>query len=106
MEPSRVRHGAYAWPEPGRSHGPTFYLYPTSRYSVRIRRLIAWLPLVLAGLVTPAQADFELENAFPNLTFQTAVDIQVPNSASNNNRIFVVEKRGVISVFPEASTSR
>lgn len=92
-------------PEPGRPRGPTFYLYPTSRYPVPIRRLIAWLPFVLAGLVTPAHADFELENAFPNLTFQTAVDIQVPNSASNNNRIFVVEKRGVISLFPEASSS-
>ncbi len=71
---------------------------------MRIRCLI--VPFVLAVIASPAHADIELEAAFPNLSFQTAVDIQVPqNSAANNNRIFVVEKRGVISVFPEASSS-
>ena len=70
---------------------------------MRIRHLFAWLPLILAGTVSSARADLELQNAFPNLTFQLAVDIQVPNSTTNNNRIFVVEKRGVISVFPETS---
>lgn len=73
---------------------------------MRIRGSIVWLPLVLTFAAPPAHAEFELENAFPNLTFQFAVDIQVPNSASNNNRIFVLEKRGVISVFPEAATSQ
>ena len=73
---------------------------------MRIRRSIAWLPFLVATSLTPAHAEFELVDAFPNLAFDFAVDIQVPGSASNNNRIFVVEKRGVISVFPELSTAQ
>jgi len=67
---------------------------------VRIRRSI-FCASVLATLgFTPARAQHTLEDAFPNLTFQAAVDIQVPN-ASIVSRLYVVEKSGLIYVFPE-----
>jgi len=37
--------------------------------------------------------------AFPNLSFQRPLDIQ--NAGDGSDRIFVVEQRGVISVFPD-----
>ncbi len=45
----------------------------------------------------PARADYSLTQAFPNFTFSFATDIQAANDGSN--RLFVVEKRGVIWVF-------
>ncbi len=55
---------------------------------------------VLAVCMTPfnVQAQVDLENAFPNLTFQRPVDFQIPGDGSN--RVFVVEQAGVIQVFP------
>ena len=42
-------------------------------------------------------AQFQIENAFSNLSFIRPVDLQ--NAGDGSNRIFVVEQRGVISVF-------
>lgn len=44
---------------------------------------------------------FELQKAFPNLSFTRPVDLQ--NAADGNNRLFVVEQRGRIYVFPNDS---
>jgi glucose/arabinose dehydrogenase len=52
----------------------------------------SWLFAPLA-----ARAEFQLEKAFPNLTFTFPTDIHPSNDGSN--RLFVVEKRGVIWVF-------
>ena len=71
--------------------------------NLRIHGLVFFVLLALAGSARLARAQaFQLENAFPNLTFEWAVDIQQPNSLfSGNQLLFVVEKRGVIYTFPE-----
>ena len=43
----------------------------------------------------------ELVNAFPNLSFTQPLDLQSPNDDSN--RIFIVEKTGMIKVFSNSS---
>ena len=48
------------------------------------------------------EAQVQLEQAFPNLTFTRPVDLQVPNDDSN--RIFVVEQHGTIYVFDNDSS--
>lgn len=68
---------------------------------MRTPSLIAWLTLTFVGGAVPAAAQYELEKAFPNLTFQYATDIQCPLAPPGAGRVFVVEKRGVITVFPE-----
>jgi glucose/arabinose dehydrogenase len=70
---------------------------------VSFRRLFAWLPLVAALAHSPAGAQYQLENAFPNLSFDFVVDIQSLGSLSieSQNRLFVAQKGGVIYVFPE-----
>jgi glucose/arabinose dehydrogenase len=47
-------------------------------------------------------AQFTLENAFPNLSFNDPLDLQ--NSGDGTNRIFVVERAGIIKVFPNSSS--
>jgi len=49
-------------------------------------------------------AQLQIELAFPYLTFQQPVDIQ--NASDGTNRLFVVEQRGVISVFPNNALSK
>ncbi len=49
-----------------------------------------------------ASAQFILENAFPNLTFNDPLDLQ--NSGDGTDRIFVVERAGRIKVFPNSSS--
>lgn len=44
-----------------------------------------------------AQPQLQIESAFPNLTFQQPVDIQ--NAGDGSNRIFILEQRGIITVF-------
>ena len=46
-------------------------------------------------------AEGSVVEAFPNLSFQRPLDIQ--NAGDGSDRIFVVEQRGVISVFPNES---
>jgi len=53
---------------------------------------------IALSCATPAASQIVLEDAFPNLTFLNPVDIQCARDGSN--RLFVVEKRGVISVMP------
>ena len=50
-----------------------------------------------------AQSQLQFESAFPNLTFQQPVDIQ--NAGDGSNRIFVLEQRGVISVFQNSQNT-
>ncbi len=49
-----------------------------------------------------AQSQLQIESAFPNLTFQQPVDIQ--NAGDGSNRIFIVEQRGIISVFQNSQS--
>lgn len=55
---------------------------------------------VLVTGAPPVAAQYSLENAFPNLTFQNVTDIQ---HVYDGTRIAVAEKRGVIYIFPEAT---
>lgn len=48
-------------------------------------------------------AQLQLEQAFPSLTFQQPVDIQ--NAGDGSNRLFVVEQKGIISVFLNNSSA-
>ncbi len=57
-------------------------------------------PLLFAVGNTNAQT--KIVEAFPNLSFSSPVDIQ--NASDGSNRIFVVEQRGIIKVFPDDST--
>ncbi len=45
----------------------------------------------------PSPASYQLTEAFPQLSFNRPVDLQ--NAGDGSNRVFVVEQRGVISVF-------
>lgn len=56
------------------------------------------MPMVaLALVIQPVSAQIELQQAFPALTFTRPVDLQ--HAGDGTNRLFVVEQRGVISVF-------
>ncbi|MCW9712759.1 PQQ-dependent sugar dehydrogenase [Aliifodinibius salicampi] len=46
----------------------------------------------------PADTSYTIEAAFPELEFTRPVDLQHPGDGSD--RLFVVEQRGIISVFP------
>lgn len=60
-----------------------------------IRYMMPFLGLIL--LLMPLQAQFSLENAFPNLGFSRPVDLQ--HAGDGSNRLFVVEQEGRIQVF-------
>ncbi len=66
-----------------------------------VRSLVRFLGLAAAAgallTVSPARAEYRLLQAFPYLTFTFATDIQPANDGTD--RLFVVEKRGVIWVF-------
>lgn len=66
-----------------------------------IRILIFLLCAICASI--SAFAQFELKPAFPNLSFTRPVDLQHPGDATN--RLFVVEQRGIISVFQNDSNA-
>ncbi|MCK5032328.1 MAG: PQQ-dependent sugar dehydrogenase [Calditrichia bacterium] len=51
--------------------------------------------LILSGTFLNAQIDLEI--AFPNLSFTRPVDLR--HAGDNSNRLFVIEQRGIISVF-------
>lgn len=48
-------------------------------------------------------AQFTLENAFPNISLLDPVNLQ--NSGDGTNRIFVAERAGIIKVFPNSSST-
>ena len=58
------------------------------------------LLLILIQYTNYAQYNFEV--AFPNLTFSSALDLQ--NAGDGSDRLFAVERSGVIKVFPNQST--
>ena len=55
------------------------------------------------SLQASAQAQFQIEKAFPNLTFTRPVDLQA--DPLSDNRLFVVEQAGLIRVFQNSSLS-
>ncbi|AFH48990.1 Glucose/sorbosone dehydrogenase [Ignavibacterium album JCM 16511] len=59
------------------------------------------IPLLLF-LTIRTDAQYNFQNAFPNLTFTSPVDLQ--NSGDGTNRLFVVEQAGRIKVFPNNSS--
>lgn len=54
--------------------------------------------ILITGMNTNAQ--FTLQNAFPNLTFSSPLFLT--HSGDGTNRIFVVEQSGIIKVFPNS----
>lgn len=62
----------------------------------------AILFLLFSIFLSLAHADVNLESAFPNLSFTRPVDFQ--HAGDGSDRVFVVEQRGVISVFSNTST--
>jgi glucose/arabinose dehydrogenase len=61
------------------------------------------LIIFLAVLYSEGKAQFQLIEAFPNLTFNDPVDFQYANDETN--RLFVVEQRGIIKVFQNSSSA-
>lgn len=59
--------------------------------------------LISLFIASNVRAQFTLENAFPNLSFSSPIDLQ--NSGDGTNRIFVVERAGRIKVFPNSSSA-
>lgn len=55
------------------------------------------------GFVDLGQIEFNLENAFPEFSFQRPIDIQ--NAGDDSGRIFVAEHRGVIHVLFNSKAS-
>jgi glucose/arabinose dehydrogenase len=53
--------------------------------------------LLLTFNTASSQAQFQLQNAFPSLTFTRPVDLQ--HAGDGTDRLFVVEQAGVIKVF-------
>jgi glucose/arabinose dehydrogenase len=66
------------------------------RKEVNMKKLLMFLLLVIAINVNAQQ--YQLQVAFPNLTFSSALDLQHPGDGTD--RIFVVERDGRIKVFP------
>lgn len=56
-----------------------------------------FLIFFLVFFLQSANAQYQLQDAFPNLTFENAVDLQ--HAGDGSDRIFVVEQAGVIKVF-------
>ncbi len=72
---------------------------------MRLSRAVISL-LFIAVPACDGHAQFELQPAFPNLTFDRPVDLQHPGDGSG--RLFVVEQAGVIKVFdnsPEVASA-
>jgi glucose/arabinose dehydrogenase len=60
-------------------------------------RLNLFFAVLLISAAAHSQSQFQLQNAFPNLTFSRPVDLQHPGDGTD--RLFVVEQAGVIRVF-------
>jgi glucose/arabinose dehydrogenase len=68
-----------------------------------MKRPLAIAALVLLG-TAPARADYQLEPAFPYVSFLVPTDLQAPPDGTQ--RLFVVEKFGTIQVFPAYFTAQ
>jgi|WetSurMetagenome_2_1015567.scaffolds.fasta_scaffold16889_3 glucose/arabinose dehydrogenase len=71
--------------------------------SVQPVSIIKYSFLILIGFTNSSFGQFELENAFPNLSFNNPV--YLTNSGDGSNRIFVVEQSGKIMVYPNSSST-
>jgi glucose/arabinose dehydrogenase len=60
------------------------------------------LLLILVLFNKMGSAQFQLQEAFPNLTFASPIDFQYANDGID--RIFVVEQKGIIKVFQNSSS--
>ena len=67
-----------------------------------IRNLVHVI-ILLCITGTSINAQFTLQNAFPNLTFSSPVFLTHASDGSNRN--FVVEQAGIIKVFPNSSNA-
>jgi glucose/arabinose dehydrogenase len=67
-----------------------------------IRKLLHVI-IILFITGTSINAQFTLQNAFPNLTFNSAVFLT--HADDNTDRIFIVEQSGRIKVFPNSSNA-
>ena len=67
-----------------------------------IRNLV-YVIILLCITGTSINAQFTLQNAFPNLTFNGAVFLT--HADDNTDRIFIVEQAGRIKVFPNSSNA-
>jgi glucose/arabinose dehydrogenase len=75
-------------------------IYPERRKIMRYRIVISIIVLLI--FTSNVSAQFMLEDAFPNLSFNDPIDLQ--NSGDGTNRIFVAERAGIIKVFPDSSS--
>jgi glucose/arabinose dehydrogenase len=79
--------------------------YSPSVIPAKLMRNLCTLGLFLLLLLTlrqPAFAQYTAENAFPNLTFPSPIELISPPDATN--RIFVASQTGVIHVFPNSQS--
>jgi hypothetical protein len=61
-----------------------------------------FLPVVFTFIgCQRTEAQLQIQNAFPKLNFEQPVDIQ--KAEDESNRLFVLEQKGIISVFPNSS---
>ena len=63
-----------------------------------MRRFSNLIALIIIFFTVDLLAQYDFEVAFPNLNFSSALDLQ--NAGDGSDRIFVVERGGVIKVFP------
>lgn len=68
-----------------------------------MNKIIVQFAVLLVLVFQPLCAQLQYQVAFPNLSFTRPVDLQ--HAGDNSNRIFVVEQRGVISVFDNDSNT-
>lgn len=84
---------------------PPFVLHhPLSEtYGLRAGLVVVLLALVASVVPSPATAQdlFDIENVFPNVAFERAVDLAFDGLGS----VYVVEQRGKIYTFPNDSTT-
>lgn len=66
------------------------------------RRRMITIAALLVSVVCASSAQFQLEQAFPGITFQNPVDLQ--HTGDGTNRLFVVEQAGVIRLFENSET--
>jgi glucose/arabinose dehydrogenase len=70
---------------------------PGSEEKVNKKFVLLFTILLLLILGTNVKAQFVLQQAYPNLTFSSPVDLQ--HSTDGTDRIFIVEQQGIIKVF-------
>ncbi|MCH7772011.1 MAG: PQQ-dependent sugar dehydrogenase [Bacteroidetes bacterium] len=67
-----------------------------------VRIKLHYILLLFVGFATALYAQYELENAFPNLVFTNPIGLY--HAGDGTDRIFVIEQEGKILVFPNSSS--